>query len=288
MDTGGHPKSLGDADAESMRNSWGIATIHRVPPSVGVPELSGRVNAGTGPRAFVGGRHAWDHCAVPRVNRRTATRVRDGRVLKKNNWRPAPDDYRALEPGEIQLERRRPAEGSRHLVTVSQLRAFLPLLPQWDEAAIGLRAIVFDADTDCYGWYQSGVVALCNWDHDLWEVMAPEDLERNREMLDVLGVERVALDDSYFVRDLNDGFESMGIDQLEISPSSSWREVRWTEAQARAFLLLDVLPHELGHHHDLMTTRSRRRVARGEPYAESYARRTLDTVWDAYVRKFGI
>jgi hypothetical protein len=29
-------------------------------------------------------------------------------------------------------------------------------------------------------------------------------------------------------------------------------------------------------------------VARGEPYAETYARRTLDAVWDAYVDRIGI
>jgi hypothetical protein len=225
---------------------------------------------------------------VPRINRRTATKVRDGRVGKKNNWRPAADDYRAVAPGEIQLERRRPAEGRRHLVTVAQLRAFLPLLPEWDEAAIGLRAIVFDTDTDCYGWYQAGVVALCNWEHDLWDLMAAEDLERNRDVLDLLGVERVPLSESYFIRNLNEGVEELGIEPINISPGSGWREVRWTEAQARAFLLLDVLPHELGHHHDLMTTRSRRQVARGEPYAEGYASRTREVVWDAYVRRFGI
>lgn len=32
----------------------------------------------------------------------------------------------------------------------------------------------------------------------------------------------------------------------------------WTEAQARALMLLDVLPHELGHHYDSLTTRSGR------------------------------
>ena len=50
-------------------------------------------------------------------------------------------------------------------------------------------------------------------------------------------------------------------------------------------MLLDVLPHELGHHHDSLTTRSKR-VGRGEPYAEEYARRTLETVWPLYRDRF--
>lgn len=33
------------------------------------------------------------------MRRRTATRVKDGRVQKKNNWAPARDDYRALPQG---------------------------------------------------------------------------------------------------------------------------------------------------------------------------------------------
>jgi hypothetical protein len=226
-------------------------------------------------------------CRMPRLNRRTATRVRDGRVQKKNNWRPDRGDYRAVPQDEIRLERRRPAEGHRHLVTVAQLRAFLGLLPDWEEAAIGLRAVVLDSDTDCYGWYQSGVVALCNWEQDLWSVEAPDFVDEHAELLGLLGVELVPLAESYWVRDMNDTLDELTLPQLEIGSKSRWQEIRWTEAQARGFLLLYVLPHELGHHHDRLTTRSRR-VSRGEPYAETYARRALATLWPEYTRTFGI
>ena len=67
---------------------------------------------------------------------------------------------------------------------------------------------------------------------------------------------------------------------------SSKVELRWTQAQARAYQLLHILPHELGHHHDRMTTHSRRNAARGEPFAEAYAQRVLDRVWPAYARAF--
>jgi hypothetical protein len=63
---------------------------------------------------------------------------------------------------------------------------------------------------------------------------------------------------------------------------------KWTEETARAYQLLDVLLHELGHHHDLMTTRSRWNAARGEPFAEAYARRYADVIWDAYMMTFGL
>jgi ElaB/YqjD/DUF883 family membrane-anchored ribosome-binding protein len=63
---------------------------------------------------------------------------------------------------------------------------------------------------------------------------------------------------------------------------------RWTEAQARAFQLLHVLLHELGHHHDRMTTRSRQAVARGEGFAEEYARRYEARIIADYLRRFAL
>jgi hypothetical protein len=64
-------------------------------------------------------------------------------------------------------------------------------------------------------------------------------------------------------------------------------QVRWTVEQARAFQLTYILSHELGHHHDRMTTRSWR-VARGEPYAEAYALDMMRAVWPEYVRRFAV
>jgi len=50
--------------------------------------------------------------------------------------------------------------------------------------------------------------------------------------------------------------------------------------------MMHILLHELGHHHDRITTKSRARTARGEPYAETYAREYGDRLWDAYFREF--
>lgn len=222
---------------------------------------------------------------MPRLNRRTATRVRDGRVQKKNNWAPSPGDYRALRQPDIPLERRRPAEGYRHVVNVPQLRAFVELLPEWDEIAVGVRAIVLDSATDCFGWYQAGTIAICNWAHDLWSLEPDSFFRQCGYVLELLAVETAPFSESYERRELNELLQSVG--RKPIVGGDAWREVRWTEAQARGFLLLYVLPHELGHHHDRMTTRSRR-VARGEPYAEAYARRAVEKLWPAYARKFGV
>jgi hypothetical protein len=200
---------------------------------------------------------------MPGFHRRSATRVRGGLTQKKNNWDRSPGHPDVLDPAAIAVERRGPGPGARHLLSVGQVRAFLPLLPDWHEAAAGLRWLVLDGFWgDAMGWYSPRVVALCAWEADLWwEDGVPAWIDEHREVLDLLEVDR--------------------------RPRGEDVEVRWTEDQARAFLLLHVLPHELGHHHDAMTNRSRR-VARGEPYAEAYARRVLDEVWPAYAATFGV
>jgi hypothetical protein len=196
------------------------------------------------------------------VRRRTATRVKDGRVQKKNNWAPARDDYHALPQAEIRLDRRTPGEGFRHLVTIAQLRRMLDLLPDWDEAAVGLNAIVLDEGGDGMGWHEPGVIAICAWERELWWTDAhPSFVAEHDHLLSALEVERVK--------------------------RGGRIEVRWSEAQARAVQLLHILPHELGHHRDRMATRSRREAARGEPYAEAYANRVFESLLPAYDREFG-
>ena len=64
-------------------------------------------------------------------------------------------------------------------------------------------------------------------------------------------------------------------------------ELCFTEGTARAYLLLHIFLHELGHHHDRMTTRTRR-GSRGEPYAEAYAHAHAETVWTRYMDAFGL
>jgi hypothetical protein len=113
------------------------------------------------------------------------------------------------------------------------------------------------------GWYSEGVVSVCAWPahSGFWFESDAEWNDENRELLSLLDV--------------------------EIDHQQGRVGLLWTEAQARAFTLLDVLPHELGHHRDMMTTHSRR-VSRGEPFADAYAHEVLEQVWPAYSRHFDI
>jgi hypothetical protein len=187
--------------------------------------------------------------------RKTATRVKKGRVGKKNNWASDRGDYFAWPQAEIRLDRRDPGPGYRHVLTVGQLRKSLSLLPDWDEVALGLDAIVIgEGRPDAMGWYSDRVIVLCAWpaESGFWGEADKDWIDDNIDLLSLLGV--------------------------EVDEQDGRFGLLWTEAESRAFMLLDVLPHELGHHHDLMTNRSGR-VSRGEPFATEYAARVLSEVW---------
>lgn len=205
---------------------------------------------------------------MPEYHRKTALRVRGGRTAKKNNWRVDHRDYYSRRQSEIQIERTHPGPGYRHVVTVAQLREFLSLLPDWDELALGLEAIaIYEGGHGWLGTCNPGVVVITAWQQDLWwHNTDPDWLAEVQGLLDLLRVETV------LKRDGRGGVQ-----------------VRWTEPQARGFMLLDVLVHELGHHHDRMASSNPRgRAPRGEPYAMAYAERVQQEVWPAYVSRFEI
>ena len=191
--------------------------------------------------------------------RRSATKVRDGQVQRKNRWARTPH-YFTHDTPTLQIDRQRPGPGFRHLVFQEDLRRFLPLLPEWDFLQTGLRAIVLAAGGRLMGWHNNGVVAICAWERSF------------------------VLEDSTlpFIQDHQEIFDKLGV-PYRLKEGST---IEFTEETARAFQLVHVLVHELGHHLDRMTTQSRNYPARGERFAENYARRWEDQILDRYRREF--
>jgi hypothetical protein len=154
-----------------------------------------------------------------------------------------------------------PRKGFRHLLKRRDLERFIELIPNWDELADGLHWVVLARDTDCGGYYRRGELAICAWESELWwEDLSKSWYRQHAELLERLDV----------------AVRKVG---------SRW-VAEWTEDQARAYQLLHVFLHELGHHHDRMTTRSGRHVSRGEAYAESFAFELEEQMWDDFVRVF--
>lgn len=195
-----------------------------------------------------------------RYCRKTTPRVVRGKVQRKNRSAPTPNYYNTLQDVPV-FDRRRPGVGFRHLLRKNHLLAFISILPDWAELSRCLDAVVLaPGDRYCDGWHTTGVVAICAWPREMRAWYERSYYEAHRNILTRLEVPVVHRGAQYLCD--------------------------WTETTARAFQLLHVLLHELGHHHDRMSTKSQRRTARGEGYAERYAAQYGQTIWDRYFEMF--
>ena len=220
------------------------------------------------------------------INRKSSPQVVKGVVQKRNNWKPSENCYRAPRPREVVIERDRPGEGYRHVLTKQDIYDFISLLPDWDNLAVGLNAIVLTAGSSrADGYHVPGVVHVCAWESQLWIAASSKYYEDHSAVFERLGVpceravDRLASD------------ENKAAAVWEFRSTFGWySEDAWvckfTEDAARGYQLLHILLHELGHHHDRMTTRSQKRTGRGETYAEEYAYKYEGLIWQQYVKTF--
>jgi hypothetical protein len=218
---------------------------------------------------------------MSRFHRRTATKVRDGRVQPKNNWRRSPNCYRVPQwvPA---IDRRRPGDGYRHLLLKRDIERFVDLLPHWEDVSRGLDVIVLDrGGQGCDGWYNSGVLALCAWPVNLVDELDNEWYEDHRDFLDPIGF-RVEDQTPEKIRLREEWGLPVADDQR--GPFVA----HWTPDTARAYQLCHVFLHELGHHIDRMCTRSRTDIPRGEDWAEQYAWAYEVMVLERYFEEFGL
>ncbi|HZS48014.1 MAG TPA: hypothetical protein VFC63_23295 [Blastocatellia bacterium] len=194
------------------------------------------------------------------LNRKTAPRSIYGRVQKKNNWILSPNYYRKPEPT-LFIDRKRPGEGFRHVLKRSDIIDFIRILPNWPELSEGLDAIVLSPGNPLiFGYHRYGVVHVCAWERDLWMKLSTYGYLAEKEYLDRLGVPCELRNGEYLCK--------------------------FTENTVRAHQLLATLLHELGHHHDRITTKSKRCPGRGEKYAYDYAREYTEMIWERYLDTF--
>jgi hypothetical protein len=199
-------------------------------------------------------------------NRRTATNVKGGRVQRKNRHIPT---------GSIQLmiDRESPGRGFRHVLTKRDLLAFIDIIPDWPRLSDRLeRVLLSSCGGDWYGLHEfyhreeTGGIFLHAWDEELWMDVASKFYCDHEEILIKLGVScTVIRRDGAIVGDVT---------------------CRFTEAQARAFMLLHVFLHELGHHY-YQVHQKHRGPGSGEAYAENFANRRFNQIYPDYVRVFG-
>lgn len=195
-------------------------------------------------------------------NRKSSPKVIGGKVQKKNNH-SLTGDYYIVQQRMPLIDRQRPGKGFRHLLKQKDIEEFIGILPDWNELSLGLNAIVLaPGEWTTFGYHVPGVVHICAWDADLWTELSKKGYEQEREILERLGVPCEETEDGVLCK--------------------------FTEETARGHQLLATLLHELGHHHDRMTTKSKVRTARGESYAEAYAKAYSERIWNQYQEVFGV
>jgi hypothetical protein len=192
-------------------------------------------------------------------NRRTASKIKDGRVQRSNRHLPT-----GLQ-GYV-LDREPPGVGCRHVVSKRDVQTFIDIIPDWQHLSQRLERIFLcrhGTDDGSYAFYhreETGAIFLCAWPQDLWMELSTNYYDAHEEILSLLGVSHDRKGDTVMCR--------------------------FTVAQARAFTLLHVFMHELGHHHDKLRQKHRG-SSRGEDYAERFATTQLEHLFPLYVRVFG-
>ncbi|MEM9282615.1 MAG: hypothetical protein AAGA96_12375 [Verrucomicrobiota bacterium] len=189
-------------------------------------------------------------------NRKTTPKVRDGQVQKKN--RHAPTRLNSLSIGVG-------GSGGRLVTTKEDVWRFLRLIPDWKRVSADLDLIYLDADIsdDADGWYEypdRPSIVLSAFDEDL-RIYPGKHYYGQHEAL----------------------FRRLGVAILEDEQGDP--VCQFDEASARAFQLLHIFLHELGHHH-YRITKGRGRFAGDEAYAERYALKMERVIWKRYQQAF--
>jgi len=166
------------------------------------------------------------------------------------------------------LDRESPARGCRHLLSKRDIHEFTGIIPGWPELSLGIESIVLTRGSDehdaCYRIMpreKTGSIEIPAWEGDLWVVFRGDYFDEHATVLELFGVASEELDDGV--------------------------ECRFTLPQARAFLLLHIFLHELGHHVDRMQTKGQMHMPHGEDFAERFANELCARIWPDYLRLFG-
>lgn len=212
----------------------------------------------------------------PKYNRKTSPKVIGGQVLRKNNHK------KTARLGYV-VDRVRASKGFRHILRKKDIHDFVELISDWPKVSEGIESIILDSGDEFtdgyyrhYDYEDTSIIWLGAWPEDLWVERSDEYYQEHLWLF-----KKLQIVSERYVKKVE---SCSGDDKKQIE------EVYWlcffTEAQARAFSLMHVFLHELGHHVD--NFRSRKRGCRGgESFAEQYAIKRFHEIWPSYLQRFG-
>jgi len=193
--------------------------------------------------------------------RKTATRIKKGTVQRKNRHAKTPNYWNKRQT-EIQIDIENPGKGYKHFLKKRDIKQFLEILPYRDIIDIELDAVILGKYnlSGCDGYYWNGIICICAWEKEMTRSMGLKYFEFHKEMFDKLGLKYSVKEDDVICY--------------------------FTENQIKAFQLLRVMTHEIGHHIDRIKTKSKKRCPNGEKFA-NYVELDLEAkLWDKYFEYF--
>lgn len=192
--------------------------------------------------------------------RRTATKIKDGRVSNKNRNTKTPN-YWNTRQDQMQIDVQKPGKNYKHFLKKRDIIQFWDILPHKEEIRIELDAIVLaEGNEYCDGWYQNGVICICAWEKEMSRQMSYKYFNEHKDVFERLDI-KYTVKKNYVICDFN-------------------------ENQIKAFQLLRVMTHEIGHHVDRIRTRSRRKCPRGEIFAFKFEKEYEKKLWNKYFEYF--
>lgn len=195
--------------------------------------------------------------------RKSTPKVKGGRALRKNNHRLTPNHWNTEQENVI-IDVEKPEKGYKHFLKQRDILQFIELIPNWGELSKGLDAIVLiSGGNDCDGYYNNnGVICISAWEREQDVLLSKPYYEAHKELFDRLDIKVTEEDGNFFCE--------------------------FSVEQIKAYQLLHILLHELGHHYDRMNTKSKWTSARGENYAEQFAFEKEEQMWLDYQNSFNV
>ena len=194
-------------------------------------------------------------------NRKTTPKVKNGAVQKKNN-------HGITAKEKYVIDRITPDKGFKHVISKKDIHDFVDLIPDWNNISSGIESIILDRGNESFdGLYEhyyregTGTIWLSAWPQDLWVDFEEDYFREHQWHFDLFRVV----------------YEKQG---------EAW-VCHFTENQAKAFMLLHIFLHELGHHVDRLRSKNKNKIRGGEDFAETYANNLCKEIWPQYLSHFG-
>ncbi|MEM9547175.1 MAG: hypothetical protein AAGA77_14435 [Bacteroidota bacterium] len=197
------------------------------------------------------------------INRKTTPGVKGGKPLRKNNHQLTPNYWNTAQE-DVQIDEQKPGKGYKHFLKKRDIIRFIEIIPNWELLSVDLDAIVLEnGESDYDGIYDNnGVICISAWEKEQDIIINKSYYKEHEKLFLKLGIQTTKREDGFFCE--------------------------FTVDQIKAFQLLHILLHELGHHFDRIKTKSKYRSSRGEKFAEDFAYINEKEIWEKYQEVFDV